>query len=77
MSFQEQSDWINELVTIKSGGGFSYYFDINDYGGVSERFKETVSKTVGSKGPRGFKSHPLRHKIRIQENLYYNFTEGV
>jgi hypothetical protein len=29
-------------------------------GGVSERSKETVLKTVGPNGSRGFESHPLR-----------------
>ncbi len=31
-------------------------------GGVSEWFKETVSKTVGPKGPRRFESYRLRRK---------------
>ena len=38
-------------------------------GGVSERSKETVLKTVGPIGSRGFESHPLRRYRSPQLNL--------
>ena len=34
-------------------------------GGVSERSKETVLKTVGRFASRGFESHPLRGSVYL------------
>ena len=54
-----------------------HQYMIPGHGEVSERFMELVLKTSDPERDRGFESHPLRHKLNMEWQVFVRRSTQV